>query len=167
MFDAPFGRAHTLAPRRDDHRPHCGSEGLFIGRVPLLKSECAAAGKRVFSARPLAGVNRDLSRCYGLPVDAVSKIGGIAAVAKALNDGDPARACIAADLAKKIVADILAGVLGAALGPEVPVAETAKLIADVGYAAYQVAQALAPFVRAYFDAPKTLQELRDAATRGL
>jgi hypothetical protein len=55
-------------------------------------------------------------------------------------------------------------VLGAALGPEVPIAETAKLIADVGYATYEIAQALAPYVRAYFDKPKTLQELRDAAS---
>jgi len=244
MFDAPFGRTHTLASRRDDRRVFCGSEGLFVGPVPLLESAPHSCGARHFAPRPLAEVNRDLERCYGLPVDASAFEGAITAVARALNDGDPARACIAAvfprlpdipeaspqallkcatalaergllkadpndpkhpgypagapdgkggqfrpkadaetgrdsinsdqivrgalnhiaaRLVKEIVADIIAGVLGAALGPEVPLAETAKLIADVGYATYEVAQVLAPYVRAYFDKPKTMQELRDAA----
>jgi hypothetical protein len=244
MFDVPFGRVHTLALRRDDRGVFCGPDGLFLNAVPLLDSEPIGGGKRYFTPRPLADLNRDLERCYGLPVDASAKIDGIGAVARALNDGDPARACIAAvflrlpeapdfsqpslmkcavalseigllkadpkdpihpgypagtpggkggqfrpktaeekalqlthseqlirgvltkiaaDLAKNVVADILAGTLGAALGPEVPVAETAKLIFDVGYATYELAEFVAPYVRANFDPPKTLAELREAA----
>jgi len=49
-----------------------------------------------FTPRPLGKINRDLERLYGLPIDAAVKMGGLAAVANALNDGDPARACIAA-----------------------------------------------------------------------
>jgi len=96
MFDAPFGREHRLASGRDDRGVHCALDGLFVGSVPLLDSEPAGAGKRRFTPRPLAALNRDLERCYGLPVDAVAKMSGIAAVANALNEGDPARACIAA-----------------------------------------------------------------------
>jgi hypothetical protein len=247
MLDAPFGRVHTLALRRDDRGVFCGLDGLFVNSIPLLDSEPVGGGRKRFAPRPLADLNRDLERCYGLPVDATAKFDGIGAVARALNDGDPARACIAAvflrlpeapdfsgpslmkcaaalseigllkadprdakhpgfpkgtpggkggqfrpktaeekalqlarpeqlirgvltkiaaDLAKKVVADILAGTLGAALGPEVPVAETAKLIFDLGYATYEMAELVAPYVRAYFDAPKPLAELRQAAKTG-
>jgi hypothetical protein len=96
MFQAPFGRAHTLALRRDDRGVFCGADGLFVGSVPLLDSKLISPGKWRFSPRPLADLNRDLERCYGLPIDATAKIDGIGAVARALNDGDPARACIAA-----------------------------------------------------------------------
>jgi len=244
MFDAPFGRTHTLASRRDDRRVFCGSEGLFVGPVPLLESAPHSCGARHFAPRPLAEVNRDLERCYGLPVDASAIEGAIAAVARALNDGDPARACIAAvflrlpdipeaspqallkcatalaergllkadpndpkhpgypagapdgkggqfrpkaeaersdgeadvdqlvrgvltraavRLAKRLIADVAAGVIGSVFGPEVAVAETAKLIFDLGYGAYEIAREIAPYVKAYYDAPKTLDELREAA----
>ena len=96
MLDAPLARVHSLALRRDDRGVFCGPEGLFVGSVPLLDSEPASASKRRFSPRPLAELKRDLQHCYGLPVDATAKIDGIGAVARALNDGDLARACIAA-----------------------------------------------------------------------
>jgi len=70
---------------------------------------------------------------------------------------------LAADLIKKIIADIAIGAAGAVFGPEVPIAETIKLIVDLGYAAYEIARAIAPYVKAYYDAPRTLDELRATA----
>ena len=95
MLDTPFGRVHALALRRNARGVFCGEEGLWLGPIPLL--DCDPAGsRRLFVPRPLEALNRDLMRCYGLSVDAAAKMGGIGVVAKALNDANPALACIAA-----------------------------------------------------------------------
>jgi hypothetical protein len=81
MFNVPI-RTHTLSKRRDDRGVFCGLDGFFVGPVPLLDSEIIAPGKRYFARRSLAVLNRELERCYGLPVDAAGIIGGIGAVAR-------------------------------------------------------------------------------------
>ena len=86
---------HSLAPGRDDRGVYCGPDGLFVGGAPLLDGEPIGAGTR-WAPRPLEKINCDLESLYGLPVDASTKMASLAAVAKALNEGDPARACIAA-----------------------------------------------------------------------
>lgn len=95
MLEAPFARVHSLAPGRDDRGVYCGPDGLFVGGAPLLDGEPIGAGTR-WAPRPLEKINCDLESLYGLPVDASTKMASLAAVAKALNEGDPARACIAA-----------------------------------------------------------------------
>ncbi len=44
----------------------------------------------------MADLNRDLSALYGVPVDLSRKVNGLAAVAKALDDGDIVRAQLTA-----------------------------------------------------------------------
>jgi len=242
MFDAPFGRVHALSLRRVGRGVFCGEDGLFVGPIPLLHNEPGSGGKRRWAPRPLATINRDLARCYGAPVDAMAKMGGIGAVARALNDADPARACIAAvhlrlpevldssplglakcaaalartgllkaspddpkhpgwpagtpggkggqfrpkeesesesggqlgrrvlgrfgaRIVKSMIEHAMTGVAGSTLGPEVPVAEIAAAIVDLGLAAHDAAVEAAPYVKAYFNEPRTLDELRGAARK--
>lgn len=246
MFDAPFGRVHALSLRRDGRGVFCGEDGLFVGPIPLLREEPAIGGKRSWTPRALAAINRDLARCYGAPVDAMAKMGGIGAVARALTDADPARACIAAvhlrlpeipdsspqglakcatalaktgllkaspddpkhpgwpagtpggkggqfrpkeesesesvggaesanqlgrrvlgrlgaHIVKSMIKHAMTGIAGSILGPEVPATEIAGAIVDLGLAAHDAAVEAAPYVKAYFDEPRTLDELQDAA----
>lgn len=55
----------------------------------------ALGGQDQWQPRPVSDLNRELSQCYGLPVDFARKIGGLAAVARALSRGDFAHAQIA------------------------------------------------------------------------
>ncbi len=84
MFDTPFIRVYSLSKCRDDRGVYCGLSGLFIGSVPLLDNEISSTGKRLWRPRPLVAIDRDLERCYGAPVDVRAKMGGFAAVARAL-----------------------------------------------------------------------------------
>jgi hypothetical protein len=70
----------------------CDARGLSVGSVPLLR--VAPNGR--WSVRPIDEINRDLSACYGLPVDASDKTPALASVARALDAGDLAFAGIAA-----------------------------------------------------------------------
>lgn len=95
MLD-PRIRTHTLASRRDEQAVHCDTDGLFVGPVPLLVREAGNGLRKSWAARPLAEINRDLERCYGLPIDVGSKMSGIETIAQALDERDLARACIVA-----------------------------------------------------------------------
>ena len=88
-----FARTYCLAKRLGDRGVYCGPDGLFVGTAPLLERNAQAPR---FAPRPLAVINRDLEACYGLRVDLARKMAGFGAVARALDDGDLARACIAA-----------------------------------------------------------------------
>ncbi len=59
---------------------------------------CAGRGRDSWDVRPIDDLNRDLSACYGLPVETASKRAGFAVVAKALERGEIALAQIAAVL---------------------------------------------------------------------
>jgi hypothetical protein len=74
----------------------CDGDGLFVGATALLERPGQPGGAAEWRPRPLADLNGELTRCYGLPVELSSRLGGLATVASALNKGDLARAQIAA-----------------------------------------------------------------------
>jgi len=71
----------------------CGADGAFVGDVPLLKHVSKA-----WSPRKTDELSEGLGKTYGLPVDVSPKHGGLVAIARALNEGNVARAQIAAVL---------------------------------------------------------------------
>ncbi|HTH99134.1 MAG TPA: hypothetical protein VL574_17075 [Stellaceae bacterium] len=88
-----------LSERISDFTLSCGSVGLMLAGVPLLK-------RRVdrFSPRSDDEIDCLLRHAYDLPAEApspaVSVRGGLAGVVQALNDGDMARAQVGAVLLK-------------------------------------------------------------------
>jgi hypothetical protein len=72
----------------------CDEGGAFIGAVPML---ARTRGSREGEWRPrdCGDLSQEMSAQYGLPVDMSSKRGGLTVIAKALNEGDVARAQIA------------------------------------------------------------------------
>jgi hypothetical protein len=66
----------------------CGENGVFVGSVPLLEQGSSRSGPAHWQPRPVSELNRDLSECYGLPIEFNSKIDGLGAPARALNRGD-------------------------------------------------------------------------------
>ena len=81
-------RFFRLAPGRIA----CDAEGLRIGDLPLL----ARDPRDGWTMRPAQELNPALASVYGFPVDVASKRGGLSAVARALNEGDLARAQVTA-----------------------------------------------------------------------
>jgi len=73
----------------------CGENGLFVGTVPLLEQRREPSGSGPWQPRPVPDLNRDLGECYGLPIEFNPKIGGLAAVSRALNRRDLVHAQIA------------------------------------------------------------------------
>jgi len=76
----------------------CGTDGVFVGAIPLLKKVCGtgASGRPdQWEMRPVADINRDLSMCYGVPVELDRKIDGLRRIAQALSRGDLMHAQIA------------------------------------------------------------------------
>jgi hypothetical protein len=66
----------------------CDENGLFVGEAPLLERARGPGGRDQWRPRSLVELNRDLSECYGLPVEFTSKVAGLAAVTRALERGD-------------------------------------------------------------------------------
>jgi hypothetical protein len=77
------------------HGVSCDENGVFVGAVPLVEPCHGCAGLRKFRPRPLADLNRDLSKRYGLPLDLSAKTASLAAIAQALSRGDILHARIA------------------------------------------------------------------------
>ena len=63
----------------------CGGSGVFVGAVPLLEGS-SAPGR--WKPRPASDLNRDLTVCYGLPIEFDRKLDGLRTVAQALGRGD-------------------------------------------------------------------------------
>jgi hypothetical protein len=78
---------------RADVGVYCGENGLLVGGVPLLKR--LQGDSLGWQPRPVPDLNRDLGRRYGVPVELNAKVGGLTAVAQALNRGDLLHARIA------------------------------------------------------------------------
>lgn len=72
----------------------CDGEGAFVGAIPILH-RLRMTGKDEWQPRDCNNLSEEMSAQYGLPVDMSSKRGGLRTIAKALNDGDLARAQIA------------------------------------------------------------------------
>jgi hypothetical protein len=66
----------------------CSADGVFVGEVPLLERSCCRDDLQQWQPRPAYDLNRDLSKRYRLPVDINAKVGGLIAIARALNRGD-------------------------------------------------------------------------------
>jgi hypothetical protein len=73
----------------------CGENGAFVGEVPLLEQPRGTRGLEQWRPRPVSDLNRDLGKRYGLPVECDAKIGGLTAIARALDRGDLFHARIA------------------------------------------------------------------------
>ncbi len=78
--------------RRPGDGVFCDADGLSVGEVALLERALASRGAQPWRPRPAAELNRDLSRCYGLPIEIETKAGGLKSVAAALDRGDLAHA---------------------------------------------------------------------------
>jgi hypothetical protein len=74
----------------------CGTDGVFIGEVPLLERSCSRNDLQQWEPRPVCDLDRDLSKRYGLPIDINAKIDGLVAIVRALNRGDILHARIVA-----------------------------------------------------------------------
>jgi hypothetical protein len=72
----------------------CDERGAFVGAVPML-ARTRKNGKDEWQPRDGDDLSQEMSAQYGLPIDMSSKRGGLTAIAKALNEGDGARAQIA------------------------------------------------------------------------
>ncbi len=78
--------------RRPGDGVFCDADGLSVGEVALLERALDSRGAQPWRPRPAAELNRDLSRCYGLPIEIETKAGGLKSVAAALDRGDLAHA---------------------------------------------------------------------------
>jgi hypothetical protein len=74
----------------------CDERGLFVGGTALLERDDMGDGAGEWRPRPTADLNYELTRTYGLDVEASAKVGGFAAVARALARGDIAHAQLVA-----------------------------------------------------------------------
>jgi hypothetical protein len=89
-----IGRQFSLAAEAG-RGVFCGTNGVFVGSVPLL--ERCRDSNRAEAWRPRAAheLNRDLRKCYRVPIDVEGKTSGLAAICRALNRGDLLHAQIA------------------------------------------------------------------------
>jgi len=78
--------------RRPGEGVFCDADGLLVGEVALLERSSDLGDAQGWRPRPVADLNRDLSRCYGLPIEIKTKAGGLESVARALGRGDLAQA---------------------------------------------------------------------------
>jgi hypothetical protein len=72
----------------------CDEGGVFVGAIPFLH-QLRRSSKDEWQPRDCDGLSEQMSAHYGLPIDMSPKTGGLKAIAKALNEGDVARAQIA------------------------------------------------------------------------
>ena len=87
-------RGFSLGERRG-RCVSCGSEGVFVGGVPLLQRS-PSYGRDIWSVRSVADVNVELTALYRVPIDVTPKLAGMSLAAAAFNRGDTAMAAIAA-----------------------------------------------------------------------
>lgn len=69
----------------------CDANGASIESVPLLK-RTHTRGTFIWLARDADAVSKELSAHFGLPIDVSLKTSALNAIARALNDGNIARA---------------------------------------------------------------------------
>lgn len=86
-------REFRLSPPESRIGVSCDERGAFVGAIPLLKRRNTGGGQ--WEPRECTALCNELGEEFGLPIDVTSKLGGLKAIADALNDGDVARAQIA------------------------------------------------------------------------
>ncbi len=77
-----------LGPVTDGRGVSCDGRGAYIGTIPLLQRQQHPTAGEVWAPRAADELNAALSGRYGVPVDMTTKLGGLANVAQALNQGD-------------------------------------------------------------------------------
>jgi hypothetical protein len=87
-MNAPLSREFRLS-FQEGLGVRCGADGAFVGDVALIER----IGDE-WAPRKSEELSDALSKAYGLPVDVSAKGRGFAAIARALNEGDVARAQI-------------------------------------------------------------------------
>ena len=90
-------REFRLSPPGSGRGVSCDTNGAFIGSVPLLKRS-NIHGKDRWEPHNCQQLSKQLSSELGLPIDLSSKMGGLKAISNALNEGEVARAQVAAVL---------------------------------------------------------------------
>ncbi len=95
MYAMPGLRAFSLAPKRGSGGICCDEQGVFVGDTPLLRRSCGSFGHAIWSVRPIAKLNDELTALYRLPVDVAAKAAALALIAAAFNRGDLAMTAIA------------------------------------------------------------------------
>ncbi len=93
-MNIPTIREFRLSPPGSDRGISCDANGAFIGAAPLLKRS-STSGRDEWQPRDRDQLSKQVSASYGVPIDMTSKMGGLNAISRALNDGDIARAQIA------------------------------------------------------------------------
>lgn len=83
-----------LSPPGTGRGRSCDANGAFVGHIPLLKRSIID-GRERWGARECAELSKEIGGNFGLPIDMSSKMGGVRAIANALNEGNVARAQIA------------------------------------------------------------------------
>jgi hypothetical protein len=89
-------RWFRLSSRQEADGIFCDRDGLFVGEVSLLERVGKSCAAEKWQRRDTASLDSELTDRFGLPVETARKTAGIAAVARALNNGDLARAQIIA-----------------------------------------------------------------------
>ena len=95
MLELRGMRAFSLSATRDADSVSFDAQGVFVGGVPLLRSAHVGTERSILTVRQIAELNDELTTRYRLPIDASSKLGALALIAKALSRGDLAMAAIA------------------------------------------------------------------------
>lgn len=90
-------REFRLSPAGAKRGVSCDANGAFVGAIPLLERS-NEDGQELWNPRDYTQLSKQIGSDFGLPVDMSSKIGGLKAICNALNDGDIARAQVAAVL---------------------------------------------------------------------
>jgi hypothetical protein len=90
-------REFRLSPPDSGRGVSCDANGAFVGCVSLLQRSDMDGGER-WEPRNCEDLSKQLTSEFELPIDMSSKAGGLKAICNALNEGDVARAQIAAVL---------------------------------------------------------------------
>jgi hypothetical protein len=90
-------REFRLSPPHSGRSVSCDADGAFVGCVSLLQRSYTRGQDR-WEPRDCEQISEQLGLEFGLPIDVSRKAGGLRAICNALNEGDVARAQIAAVL---------------------------------------------------------------------
>src|SRR5215469_12766209 len=93
--DDPRIRVFRLKPTEQRTGISCDETGVFVDGVPLLVRHRDIDGQQVWEPLSLPKLNAIMTRLYGLPLDMSVKIGGLSAIANALNKRNISLAMIA------------------------------------------------------------------------
>ena len=142
-------RAFSLSVGRDSRGISCDERGVFVGDIPLLAQRRGGTAKGIWTARPVAELNDELTARYGLPIDVAAKTGALALIANALSRGDLVMAAIAT--------------VQMQFPDPPPLAKAAEPDDEIIHRAAELCRS--GLLKAALQGPKTLEELQQAPAR--